>query len=717
MFTSSIARADSISLGGGAVLSYTHMYNTSTCWSGMTVYYQYETWDNFSFRDQYGSSQSIPAGAVYYHTENCQQGPPPGPNPPVGYITLSGTDSHGSKFVITFNFVANSASIRYPAPPISGWINPKFVILTVTYAPPGHSSNVNYTNTTMLGTSTSVFGSFSDQIGHSITLTSSGIFNTQSSTQSTSFAQYADTSSSVSLSKTTAWQNLVRGPDNSAEGVNHDYDVVWLWLNPILKFTIDPENPNSIQWNGYSYDQTDMPVMDIYGVYLGYLTGKWQMGPDVYDPLARAWASGQDWPEGEGPALTAEDLAKIAGADPFSDPAYHFDVPVGQLTSSDKRFTATTNQNASFVPPPPGGQPYTQSYSVNYTLTQTEGKTAKYTYTQAYSTEDEFTLQPFGIGFKLKLKDERTLTWVNQWSTTRTNVSGQTAAFSITGPTFDDYYIGPTQFLVFQDNIYGTFMFFPNGPTLASIAVNPASTTLVRGSSQQFSATGTYSDDSTEDLTNFLRWTSSDTSVATVSSTGLVTAVGSGSAIIFAESGSISGFSEVTVNDATLLSIAVTPVNPTISRGSTLQFTATGTYSDNSTRNLTNSVTWTSSNTAIATIASGGLATGASGGTTTIQATSGTVSGTTGLTVTAPPAISSLSPTSGPVNTIVSITGTSFGATRGTSTVTFNGTSVITYVSWSNTLVRVRVPPGATTGYVVVTVGGAPSNGRLFTVN
>src|SRR4029077_4245490 len=60
--------------------------------------------------------------------------------------------------------------------------------------------------------------------------------------------------------------------------------------------------------------------------------------------------------------------------------------------------------------------------------------------------------------------------------------------------------------------------------------------------------------------------------------------------------------------------------------------------------------------------------------------------------------------------------GTNFGATKGTSTITFNGTTA-TPTTWSNTSIVVPVPAGATTGNVVVTVGGLASNGLTFTVN
>src|SRR6266403_763164 len=79
------------------------------------------------------------------------------------------------------------------------------------------------------------------------------------------------------------------------------------------------------------------------------------------------------------------------------------------------------------------------------------------------------------------------------------------------------------------------------------------------------------------------------------------------------------------------------------------------------------------------------------------------------------PSITSLSPTSGPVGTSVTITGRNFGSPQGTSTVQFNGTTG-TPTSWSATSIVVPVPSGATTGNVVVTVSGAASRGVSFTV-
>jgi hypothetical protein len=185
------------------------------------------------------------------------------------------------------------------------------------------------------------------------------------------------------------------------------------------------------------------------------------------------------------------------------------------------------------------------------------------------------------------------------------------------------------------DYLTAKFPIVPGTPkSLVSIAVIPANPSIRKGTTQQFMATGSYSDGSTQSLTNSVTWSSSNTSVATISGTGLATAAGTGSSTIQAASGSITGSTTLNVTAAVVLSsIIVTPANPSIRKGTTQQFTATGNYSDGSRRNLTNLVTWRSSNTLVAAISSTGLATAVGVGTSIIQATSGTVTGSTALTV------------------------------------------------------------------------------------
>ena len=105
-----------------------------------------------------------------------------------------------------------------------------------------------------------------------------------------------------------------------------------------------------------------------------------------------------------------------------------------------------------------------------------------------------------------------------------------------------------------------------------------------------------------------------------------------------ATSGDVTGATTLTVTDATLVSIEVSPATPSLANGLTQQFTATGLYTDNSTQDLTTQVTWASSDSAVATVSnaagSKGLASAAGVGSTTVSATSGDVTGSTTLTVT-----------------------------------------------------------------------------------
>jgi hypothetical protein len=133
----------------------------------------------------------------------------------------------------------------------------------------------------------------------------------------------------------------------------------------------------------------------------------------------------------------------------------------------------------------------------------------------------------------------------------------------------------------------------------------------------------------------------------------------------------------------------------------------------------TSTVKFNGTTAAVTSWSAAGIATSVPVGATTgnvVVTVGGVVSNGLIFTVTMPgPSITSLNPTSGAVGTAVTITGANFGATQGTSTVTFSGTPA-TATSWSATSIVTSVPTGATTGNVVVTVGGVASMGVSFTV-
>ena len=118
--------------------------------------------------------------------------------------------------------------------------------------------------------------------------------------------------------------------------------------------------------------------------------------------------------------------------------------------------------------------------------------------------------------------------------------------------------------------------FKPAGtPTLTSITVTPTNPSVAAGNQLQFTATGNYSDGSHQNLTASATWTSSAPTVATIASGGLATGVAVGTTTIQAASGTINGSTTLTVTPPVLLSITVTPADPSIAAG-----TQSAIYSD-----------------------------------------------------------------------------------------------------------------------------------------
>lgn len=169
--------------------------------------------------------------------------------------------------------------------------------------------------------------------------------------------------------------------------------------------------------------------------------------------------------------------------------------------------------------------------------------------------------------------------------------------------------------------------------TIVSISVAPTGRTIPPTTELSFTATGTFSDSSTQVITTDSTWTSSDTAVATVGPEGVATAVAAGTTNITAAFGGMNGSASLTVSSATLKSISVAPPTAVLAPASTLSYTATGTFSDGSTANITDAVTWSSSATNVASISSFGQVTGQSAGTATITAQQGSVSGMAALVV------------------------------------------------------------------------------------
>ena len=168
--------------------------------------------------------------------------------------------------------------------------------------------------------------------------------------------------------------------------------------------------------------------------------------------------------------------------------------------------------------------------------------------------------------------------------------------------------------------------------TLQSIAVNPATAFITPGGNLTYSAIGTFSDGSTQDLSALTSWSSS--AVTATVSAGVATGQGVGAGAITAKLGQISGTASLLVVSPAQISLAVTPATASVAAGATTQLKATATYVDGATQDFTTLVNWSSSNAAMATVGyQTGLISGLANGTSTITATLGSVTSTATITV------------------------------------------------------------------------------------
>jgi hypothetical protein len=265
-------------------------------------------------------------------------------------------------------------------------------------------------------------------------------------------------------------------------------------------------------------------------------------------------------------------------------------------------------------------------------------------------------------------------------------------------------------------------------PGLVSIAIAPSAPSVLVGLTQQLVAAGTYSDGSMQILPS-VAWNSSNPSIATISnstgSAGIAIALATGTSTISASVGNVSSSTTLTV--PTVTSMSLTPTNPSVAINATtqLKLTATGVYSDGTSRDITAYVSWASSNSVVASVMPSTFVSGViapvSIGTTNITATLGGMSASTMVTVSAstavpPPVVTGVTPNSGTAGTQITIAGSGFGLNQGSGRI-WLGSALATVVSWSDSQVVGIVAPNATNGVAKVQQNGVWSNSLPFGVN
>jgi len=139
--------------------------------------------------------------------------------------------------------------------------------------------------------------------------------------------------------------------------------------------------------------------------------------------------------------------------------------------------------------------------------------------------------------------------------------------------------------------------------TLQSIEVSSPITQIASGLTSTFLAKGIYSDGTEQNLSDQVVWSVLDTAIASINAeTGLLTALQPGTLSVIASKDGQTGSLEITVSNANLTGIAITPSDISLAKGSSEPVNVTASFSDNTKQDVSSQVDWVNSNDQIAII-------------------------------------------------------------------------------------------------------------------
>jgi hypothetical protein len=307
-----------------------------------------------------------------------------------------------------------------------GTVTPKYQVVTVVYAPPGanggkSTSQVTYGNGSTLGTKTSNSNSFKAGINVKASVGFAG------SGGSLEFGYSTDETDSstieVKKSKNVSINVIGAGQD----GISHDYDIFYLWLNPQLTITSDGQGLFDIQLGATT------ETMTIQYVYAAWLKNPATLPPGLKATLDKA-------------GLTVEDYEQILSTNPFSKDGVKIDA---------ERYLPTS-QSFPYIPPFSPNDPVpTQTFRTENSISNSTVKSVQTSYKVGFSA----TIGIKGI-LDASLETSSTLEWTNSVSREANRTSTQEATVTVGGPSFG--YQGPTDVLVYWDTVFSSFLFrFP----------------------------------------------------------------------------------------------------------------------------------------------------------------------------------------------------------------------------------------------------------------
>jgi hypothetical protein len=385
--------------------------------------------------------------------------------------TLAAGTALEGNFAVVFPFSQGSQTFYGTVAGPNAMAQPKYAIFGVFYAPPCSSgksaSSVVYGSANQL----KVDNSLTSEYTQSETVSVSGgvsipeVFSL-SATLTNGWSATTTTGTDVAVTTSDAESYTIDGC-LGVDGINHSYDIIWLWLNPVLPYYIPSSTSSDITVLGIGSDGRDpvtsgthapdlvtLSVLQIKNL-IAVLNANQTPTPtntgieaSELQALQRTWDTTWGTNSGgePGPGLVAADYQDILNADPFvADPSFD--------PASSTRYALI--EQATFP------------YDANSTPTEHQymGSATDAT-SQTSGTDDQHYVSvevSVGIGLgkvvSAKLDDVSKWLWDTKSQATTTNTSTQTATFNIWDPAAS--YTGPDTIAVYWDTVYQTFVFYP----------------------------------------------------------------------------------------------------------------------------------------------------------------------------------------------------------------------------------------------------------------
>jgi hypothetical protein len=353
------------------------------------------------------------------------------------------------------------ACVVSPAPPVSGTVFGKYLILTVVYAPPGTTapqtttgeqsfSQVSYESDSTTGTTTTNAKSFKQDYQVSSKVECTDICDLSGGV-SFEYTQNKTDSSALNINKKTT--SVITDPGPVEDAVDHNFDQIWLLLHPKYDVTI---NGGQISW-ALDPDQSAGLVQYAYA---GWLKDPSKIPPGILQDFQAAGILPPDYQV----ILTADPLAQclppvVVEQLQSQQAIVRPPLPVACLTPAPAypRYVPT-NINLPYDPPfAPGNPVPLQTYSIDNSTIQTNTDSVETDY--AFGVTASGGLDFLDI-FKATLSTQDTWTWQDIKTTQTQTGTEQKASLVMGGPAYG--YTGPANMDVYYDTLYMTFAFVPN---------------------------------------------------------------------------------------------------------------------------------------------------------------------------------------------------------------------------------------------------------------